>query len=785
VAGLARSVPHLHLPRLRSLAHRIREALPRGRLLSEEEWKRRHHWITALVWLHAVGIAAFGLFRNYGLVHSLLEAAIVVVPASVATAGRARGTRTSAASIGLLLSSAVIVHLSGGVVEAHFHFFVVIGVLTIYQDWTPFLLAIGFVVVHHAVLGTLAPTSVFNHLSAQESPAAWALLHGAFVLASSCAYLVAWRMNERARGEAEESYRLLRNSEERFRSLVSNAMDAVSVVDAQGRVTYESPSVTAVLGYAPQELLGTNSLEIVHPEDLSRAQQILGEVAATPGGTGAAELRVQAVDGRWLWVDVRVTNLLDDPNVNGIVANFRDVSERKQLEDKLAAQAFHDPLTGLANRLLLVDRVGLALERAVRHHRPLALLFIDLDNFKGINDGLGHELGDQVLRQVGDRFLQILRSVDTASRLGGDEFAILLEETSLEAAIQVAQRILADFEAPLRLEGHEIYVNTSIGISSTDEGKETASELLRNADLAMYVAKSNGKGTFAVFEPSMYSDTLETMSLKTDMRKGLQEDEFINFYQPIFSLEGAILEGFEALVRWDHPARGLLSPAEFIPIAEESGLIVELGKQLMSKACARAQRWRETFSPDLKININLSAKQLRDGDLVPTVLSVLEQSGLPTQNLVLELTENLLMHELEGTLSRIDALRAAGIRIAIDDFGTGQSSLALLRRLPVDILKIDRMFVQSMTAGSNDVTFVQAILNLSRSLKLRTVAEGVETQEQVALLRELGCPSVQGYLFGKPAGTEDTEMFLASRYGEEERSLGLGVASQRVRASFL
>jgi diguanylate cyclase (GGDEF)-like protein len=328
------------------------------------------------------------------------------------------------------------------------------------------------------------------------------------------------------------------------------------------------------------------------------------------------ELTTRGASGDWRWVDCRATNLLDDPNVNGIVVNFRDVTERKALEERLATQALHDPLTGQANRLLLIDRVGLALQRMARNRSPSGLLFIDLDNFKGINDSLGHEVGDQLLQRVAERLQSTLRSIDTAARLGGDEFAVLLEETTEVGAKRVADRIHAVLDAPVQVGDDEIYVSASIGICVAESATQTATELVRNADLAMYVVKDKGKSTYAIFEPSMYSSSLETMSLKTDLRKALQADEFLLRYQPILNLETGAVEGFEALARWNHPARGLLSPADFIAIAEESGLIVGMGKRLLFHACAQTQAWRKAFSPNLKMHFNLSAKQLRDGALV-------------------------------------------------------------------------------------------------------------------------------------------------------------------------
>jgi diguanylate cyclase (GGDEF)-like protein/PAS domain S-box-containing protein len=754
---------------------RIRDALPRGRLLSEAEWTRRHRDITVLVWVHVVAVAAFGLWLGYGAVHSLVEAGIIAVPGILAIWAKGRTERTTAASLGLLLSSAIIVHLSGGMIEAHFHFFVMVGVLTLYQDWVPFIIAIVFVVVHHAAAGLIDPRSVFNHSGAWRNPGQWALVHGGFVVASSSAYVIQWRLNERARLEAAESYRRLRASEERFRSLVINAMEAIAVVDAEGRVTYQSPSVARVLGYSAGHLLGSSGFDYIHPDDVEHALEVFREVSAKPGTSAVLELRARDAQGAWQWIDARATNLLEDPNVRGIVANFRNITERKTLEDQLTVQAFHDPLTGLANRLLLTDRLRHCLDRVARYKQPLSLIFMDLDNFKRINDSLGHEVGDQLLRDIGEFLQDTIRALDTAARLGGDEFAILLEDTPESGATEVARRILSSLEKPLRVGDRDLYVSASLGMFVSRSGTESVGDLLRNADLAMYVAKGRGKGTYAVFEPEMYSSSLESLSLSTDLRSALERDELLLFYQPIVDLDTGQISGLEALARWKHPVRGLLSPAEFIPVAEESNLIIDVGKRLLYMACAQTQAWRKMLSPGLKVSVNLSARQLEDANLVRTVRDALDMTGLPPENLILEVTESMLMGNVEATVSQLTALRRLGICIAIDDFGTGHSSLGLLKRLPVDIMKIDRTFIHSMTEGTQDVAFVEAMLNLGGSLQLRTVAEGIETQQQTRLLKELECPDGQGYLFAKPMDPTDTEIFISSFDGLPEAAAPDGV----------
>jgi diguanylate cyclase (GGDEF)-like protein len=389
---------------------------------------------------------------------------------------------------------------------------------------------------------------------------------------------------------------------------------------------------------------------------------------------------------------------------------------------------------------------------------------LDLDNFKHINDSLGHEVGDQLLSEIGSTLKTLVRTVDTAARLGGDEFAVLLEDTPEEGATEVAQRLLSALERPVRIGGRDLYVGASIGVAVADTGEQTVSDLLRNADLAMYVAKGRGKGTYAVFQPDMYSASLETLSLTTDFRKAVESNELLLFYQPIVDLRTGEVRALEALARWQHPVRGLLAPAEFITMAEDSGLIVDMGRHLLFKACVQAQDWRKAFSPKIKVGFNLSARQLQEPDVASMVRDALDVSGLPADSLVLEITESLLVGNVSAIVARLTELRDLGVCIAIDDFGTGHSSLALLKHLPLDFMKIDRAFVQSLTDSSQDISFVHAILNLASSLQLKTLGEGIETEAQKDVLLDLSCTTGQGYLFAKPMDAGAMELYLGGKF---------------------
>ena len=542
-------------------------------------------------------------------------------------------------------------------------------------------------------------------------------------------------------------------SEERFRSLVQHASDVIAVVDAGGVLKYVSPSCLKVCGHAPEQLVGTSLAAVLHPEDVPRAATFLGNAVSRRGSTSAIEWRVRHRDGTYRLIEVLGTNLIDDANVGGLVLNGRDVTERQALEAQLVHQAFHDSLTGLANRALFRDRLAHALERARRTARPLAVLFLDLDDFKAINDSLGHEAGDALLVGVAGRLSSHVRASDTVARLGGDEFAILIEEGRDADVADVAARVLENLRAPLMVAGREVFVAASIGIASPESATTSAEELLRDADAAMYHAKRAGGGRIERFEPGLHAAALERLALATDLRRAIEREEFEVHYQPIIELATESIRGVEALVRWRHPERGLLSPLTFIPLAEETGLIGALGMWVLRAGCQQVREWQRLQPRDetpLSLSVNLSARQVQDPRLVTEVAEVLEQVGLDPASLTLEITEGLLLQDAEGIMERLHALKALGINLALDDFGTGYSSLSYLQRFPIDVLKIDKSFVERLAEGAEAAALVRTIVALSDSLQLRTVAEGIEQLDQVEHLRSLGCDRGQGYFFAKP-----------------------------------
>ena len=557
-------------------------------------------------------------------------------------------------------------------------------------------------------------------------------------------------------------------SETRFRSLVQHSTDLITIIDGADTIRYVSPAINRVFGYEIADLEGKPLRDLVHPDDVVPMLGFLADAAKPGSKATTTHWRMLSASGAWCRVENVAVNLLSDPTVDGVVLTTRDVSHRVALEEQLVHRAFHDELTGLANRALFTNRVEQALLRASRDGLRTAVLFLDLDDFKEINDSLGHAAGDSLLMQGADRLRACLRAGDTAARLGGDEFAVLLEGCSNdgEEAMHVAERISHAFARPFTLENREAFSTASIGIA-VNNGNEAGEDLLRNADLAMYLAKRRGKARVERFATHMHEEVVERLDLLADLRYAIERDELQLEYQPIVDLETRTVTGLETLVRWDHPRRGRIPPADFIPIAEQSGLIVAIGRWVMLHACAHARHWSRSL-PELlpvTVTVNLSARQLGDEHLIDDVANALRVAGLRRDQLVLELTESTLLANSEETVGILTSLKSLGVRLAIDDFGTGYSSLSYLHRFPVDVLKIDRSFVEGVADGPGASALANAVIALGNSLGLRTVAEGIESEEQHAVLAKLGCKFGQGYLFSPPLPPGDVMPYLA-RHGQ-------------------
>ncbi len=549
-----------------------------------------------------------------------------------------------------------------------------------------------------------------------------------------------------------------------FRALVQNSSDVITVVDVRGVIRYLTPSVTQILGHDPGQLVGTKMTSLLRPGDGRRLEAALASAARSPGRPVTLEFPVWGSSGVWCDTETTVTSLVHDPDIRGLVLNTRDVSERRRLEEQLTQQAYSDGLTGLANRSLFRSKVDASL-RLAPCPGEVAVLYLDLDGFKAVNDAQGHHVGDQVLGIVAQRLSGAVRPGDVVARLGGDEFAILVTGRDAEAgAVRAAERVRRALAAPFVLDGRELLLGASTGIAVSDSGDETADQLLRNADLAMYRAKSRRDQSFVRFEAEMHDAVLARMKAESDLRQAVANGDLVLYFQPVVELDTGRIVGVEALVRWRHHERGIISPADFIDLAEETGLVNEIGRWALEESCIQGVRWQRYAPPGdhFKVAVNVSVRQL-DSALPLQVRDVLAATGLPGPALTLEMTESVLMERTEEVVELLDQMKTLGLRVAVDDFGTGYSSLSYLSRFPVDILKIDQSFVQNLGGARGQSALVHTIVRLGESLQLDTVAEGIETPAQRDALTAMGCRFGQGYLFARPLPVDEVDALLAQQ----------------------
>ena len=562
--------------------------------------------------------------------------------------------------------------------------------------------------------------------------------------------------------ELKQAETALRHSEERLRLVTENMSDLVSLHDLDAQFTYVTPSSQTVLGYRPTELIGQHPQQFIHPADL---ELVCSEIyhPAHEGKSGQAIYRMRHKTAGYIWLETLSQPVLDASGaVTQVQTTSRNVSDRVQMEQQLKHDALHDSLTTLPNRDRLMRRLELALNRSKQDPDfQFAVLFLDLDNFKVVNDSLGHLVGDELLISVAQQLVQLIRDTDIAARLGGDEFVILLEEIAhIQDVVIIAERILATLRQPFSVAEREVIITTSIGIVSGDASYERAVDVLRDADLAMYRAKHSGRAQYAIFDPTMHFRVTQRLHLEQDLRKAVERSELLLYYQPIVDLETLQLVGFEALVRWQHPQRGLVSPSEFIAIAEETGLIKPIGQWVLSTACQQLADWqRQHPHKPLKMSVNLSVQQLQPA-LISQIEAVLAASQISPDALVLELTESMLAQNIEITQDLLEQVKQLGPRLSIDDFGTGYSSLSYLSHLPVDHLKIDRAFVSPGQTDIRNQVIAESIVALSDLLGLGGIAEGIETPGQLDWLKQLGCQEGQGYLFSAPVPAEVAAQLL-------------------------
>ena len=571
----------------------------------------------------------------------------------------------------------------------------------------------------------------------------------------------------------------LEHSEYWHRLLVNTSPDVIYTLDDRGVITYINDSVRRTLGYAPEELIGKDYLVLVPPGEVDNARYRINERRTGERATRNLELQLKRKED--LLSELAERTSRDEVTVElsamgmyrdvggqkrlfvGSYGVARDISERKQAEATIAFQAYHDLLTGLPNRSLFKDRLGQAIVAAKRHGQTLAALFLDMDRFKVVNDTLGHLVGDGLLQAVAQRLRGSLREGDTLSRIGGDEFMVLLPHIrNRDNAAFIARKILASLKQPFNVEGHEIFVGISIGIAVFPDDGDSIETLVKHADIAMYHAKDSGRNDFKFFTHDLQKSFTGRLAVENEMRHALEKQEFEIYYQPQVSLQNQRIRGMEALIRWNHPTRGIVPPNEFIPIAEESGLITPISEWVLGAACRQASRWREAALPPVTMAVNLSARQIEHPQFVEKFTQILNEYGLDGRGLEIEITETTLMRDMEGCIEKLRLLAQLGVEISIDDFGTGYSSLSYLKKLPIHSLKIDRSFIHDLTGHTSEgSTIVAGIAAMAKGLKLNVVAEGVETRAQLDYIKSLGCDAYQGYLYSRPVAADKATEILA------------------------
>ena len=557
----------------------------------------------------------------------------------------------------------------------------------------------------------------------------------------------------------------LSESERLHRYIVNTSPDIIYILDQEGHFTFINERIESLLGFSKEEIVGKHYSFLVHKDDMEQAKYVFNERRVGERAAKNIELRLKCKDdgntrhfkNRTLPIELSAMGMYvgkesSQHSYTGTYGVARDVTERKIAEDTINFQAYHDLLTKLPNRALLRDRLNLAISQAKREDETLAVMFLDLDRFKNVNDSLGHMIGDELLQQVSVRLKECIRAGDTLARFGGDEFTLMLPKLkdSREDSCKLAEKISATLKQPFNVDGHELYVSASIGIALYPQDGTNMENLIKHADVAMYHVKGQGKNGYQFYSNDMNAPYIKKLSLDTGIHRALDNNEFNLVYQPQINISSGEIVGVETLLRWNHPEHGIIPPAEFIPFAEESGLIVDIGHWVIKTACAELNRWRIAGLPEIRMAINISARQLMEEDIVQNILDIIKDYDIPGHCLELEITENAIMDDMDSVVRKLKELSGHDINIAIDDFGTGYSSLSYLHKLPIQTLKIDRTFLKESRFNKGDHTIVNTIVAMAKGLNLNVIAEGVETQTQLDYLREIECTEAQGFLFGKP-----------------------------------
>ncbi|GGI06787.1 putative bifunctional diguanylate cyclase/phosphodiesterase [Egicoccus halophilus] len=729
--------------------------MPVGVVASERAFDARHRVVLRVLAVHLPVLFLVGWWWGESLGHLVTELTVLGGVALAASSRRlSRPWRTGLATTALVGCSALLVHVTGGLTESHFHFFAVVALVTLYQRWLPYLLCIGWVVLHHGVVGQLAPQRVFVHEAAIARPALWALIHGGFVVLASLASLAAWRASERERFRAED--------------VLAAAPRPIYGVDRAGRVLFVNQALTELLDVPADELVGRHVHELLHLPagdclpcrlTLSGGEHHLDhvELRRPGGGVFPAELHVRPVHERG--------------HHTGAVVSHWDISNRLAQQRQLEHLALHDDLTGLANRSLLKDRLEQALCGATQTGHRVAVAFVDLDRFKPVNDVLGHAAGDELLLAVARRLRSSVKEQDTVARVGGDEFVVVAAGIVDQAgAAALGDRLATALVRPLELRGQQLLVSASIGVRLSDPGDLDADRLIADADLAMFAAKVTGSGKVVHYTGHMRADADRAVTLGAELQGAVERDELVLRFQPIWPVGASTPDGLEVLVRWNHPTLGLLGPDRFVAVAERTGTIGAIGHWVLREAVSQLAAWRTELGPaadELHVAVNLSVRQLQDPTLVDEVAAMLGDAGVPADRLYLEVTESLLVREGDRAGATLHRLRELGVTLSIDDFGTGYSSLATLQRLPVQQLKIDRSFVLGLGDDPSRLPFVRAIVGLADALDLDVVAEGVESDADLQAVAALGCAHAQGFGLGRPVPARDVPALLTQRVPAE------------------